>query len=333
MSDGIPKKPTDVPAGLREAAQRGTLIPFVGAGASILAGCPGWAEFADGALSHFVAHGMFTYSQLDQIKHLNPRVKLSLAMALQKEHKLPIDFRKLLHPKGRVSDDGEKLYGSLSRLGKIFVTTNYDEWLDEEIAGPGLTLGAVPNPAAPLVNRERKVIHNVNDLIPARLNQPGTVIHLHGSLLAPDDMVMTTQDYVRHYANDRLSGDTGTENRVLTFLEYLFEKKTVLFVGYGLEELEILEYVILKARRLSGTGPPEAKHFMLQGFFSHEQELMRSLKRYYLEACGIELLPYLRDHRDWRQLLEVLEAFARLVPASDPMVLQDFKEMENLLDG
>src|SRR2546430_7545257 len=32
----------DIPQGLREAALRGNLIPFIGAGASILAGCPGW---------------------------------------------------------------------------------------------------------------------------------------------------------------------------------------------------------------------------------------------------------------------------------------------------
>ncbi len=332
MSDGIPQIPP-VPDGLREAAQLGTLIPFVGAGASILAGCPGWGKFADGALSYFVDRGKFSYAQIEQIKHLNPRVKLSLALALQKEHKLQIDFRKLLHPSGCVSVDGKKLYGSLSRLGKIFVTTNYDEWLDEEIVGPALSLGSVPVPTAPVANRKRKVIHKVENLIPACLNQPKTVIHLHGSLLDPDGMVMTTQHYVRHYANDRLSGAAGTENRVLTFLEYLFKHKTVLFVGYGLEELEILEYVILKARRVSGTGPSEAKHFILQGFFSHERELMQSLKRYYLEECGIELLPFLRDHRDWHQLLEVLEAFARLVPASNPIVLQELKEMEDLLDG
>lgn len=46
-----------IPDGLREAAQRGTLIPFVGAGASRIAGCPGWSEFADGALRHFVDQG------------------------------------------------------------------------------------------------------------------------------------------------------------------------------------------------------------------------------------------------------------------------------------
>jgi hypothetical protein len=36
---------------------------------------------------------------------------------------------------------------------------------------------------------------------------------------------------------------------VLTSLDYLFSNRTVLFIGYGLDELEILEYVILKARQ------------------------------------------------------------------------------------
>jgi hypothetical protein len=40
----------DVPQGLREAALRGNLIPFIGAGVSILAGCPGWNDFADAVL-------------------------------------------------------------------------------------------------------------------------------------------------------------------------------------------------------------------------------------------------------------------------------------------
>jgi len=40
----------DVPETLREAAQLSKLVPFVGAGASKLAGCPDWDEFANGAL-------------------------------------------------------------------------------------------------------------------------------------------------------------------------------------------------------------------------------------------------------------------------------------------
>jgi hypothetical protein len=58
------------PKGLREAALKGTLIPFVGAGASRIAGCPNWSEFADGALRFFVEKAKFSHGQLAQISHL-----------------------------------------------------------------------------------------------------------------------------------------------------------------------------------------------------------------------------------------------------------------------
>ncbi len=89
-------------------------------------------------------------------------------------------------------------------------------------------------------------------------------------------MILTTQDYVRHYANDRVAGDPQKENRVLTFLDFLFKNKTVLFIGYGLDELEILEYVILKAGRPAGTTNREPRHYILQGFFSHEAALFQN---------------------------------------------------------
>ncbi len=55
---------------------------------------------------------------------------------------------------------------------------------------------------------------------------------------------MTTREYITRYRNDRTDADPSRENRTLTFLDYLFTNKTVLFVGYGLDDLEILEYVI-----------------------------------------------------------------------------------------
>ena len=119
---------------------------------------------------------------------------------------------------------------------------------------------------------------------------------------------------------------------MLTFLEHLFAHKTVLFVGYGLEELEILEYVILKKKSTDGANP-EARHYLLQGFFSHEEQVLSTLRSYYLNECGIELIPFLRDQKDREQLLDVLEAFARELPASDPTVLQRAQEMEALLDA
>ena len=56
---------------------------------------------------------------------------------------------------------------------------------------------------------------------------------------------------------------------------------------------------------------------MLQGFFSHEHQLMLSLASYYQE-CGIRLIPFLRDHKDWHQLIDVIEDFARCAPHQTP---------------
>jgi hypothetical protein len=219
----------------------------------------------------------------------------------------------------------------LFKLGKIFVTTNYDEWLDEGLRQPTPSVVPDATPKESAISPIR-VVHRVEDLLPSALEEPNTVIHLHGSLRDPKSMILTTQEYVQHYANDRMSGNPALENRVLTFLEYLFDRKTVLFIGYGLEELEILEYVILKARSGSARGSREARHYILEGFFSHETELIRSLSSYYLEF-GIHLIPFLRDNKDRDQLLDVLEEFARLAPASAPLILQKAQDMEDLLNG
>jgi len=164
------------PKGLREAALKGTLIPFVGAGASRIAGCPNWSEFADGALRFFVDQGKFSHGQLAQVSHLHPRVKLSIALALQAENKIPIDFRKVLYPIGRTDNaKGRRLYENLSKLGKTFVTTNYDEWLDTAIGAPAPSVRTDPNPTTSAIEERRTVIYEVNELTPDNLRRPNIV--------------------------------------------------------------------------------------------------------------------------------------------------------------
>lgn len=331
MAHDIPPIP-DVPEGLREAAQLGNLVPFVGAGASKLAGCPDWDEFANAALSVFVEHGAFSHAQLDQVKQLRPRIKLSIALALQTASTAPIDFRALLHRKDRTEHPiGRRLYSHLSKLGKTFVTTNYDEWLDDELPAPALDVSGDAPASADAAPKPRQVYYKTEDLTAAHLNEENAVIHLHGSVRHPEGMILTTQQYVQHYANDRRKSEGDAENLVLTFLEDLFRNKTVLFIGYGLDELEILEYIIVKKRMPAPPGL-QPRHFLLQGFYSHERQLMVSMRTYYRE-CGVELLPFLKDQRGWAQLIDVLDTFARVIPASGPLVLQDFKEMEALLNG
>ena len=185
MADELPLIP-DVPDGIRDAATRGILVPFVGASVSRLTGCPGWHQLAEGALQTFIAQGKFSHAQLAQIDHLSPRVKLSIALGMQAETN-SIDFRKLLTPHdGYGNIMGCRIYGVLSKLAKTFITTNYDEWLDNEIPltqadplKPNKSAATTPKPLA------RKVFHEVKDFTPGDLNAPG-VFHIHA------DKILTT---------------------------------------------------------------------------------------------------------------------------------------------
>ena len=156
----------------------------------------------------FVDQGKFSDAQLDQIKGLTPRVKLSIALALQAKHRVPIDFRSLPHRKDRKDyPDGQKLYTFLSKLGRTFVTTNYDEWLDDELLPAPTDLTGDGDPRSELTPRPRTVYYKLEEFTAFNLSQQDVGIHLHGSVKSPDGMILTTPHYVRHYANDRRSAN------------------------------------------------------------------------------------------------------------------------------
>jgi hypothetical protein len=322
----------EMPPGLREAAQQGRLVPFVGAGASRIAGCPGWADFADRSLRALITAGKLDHAQFAQIAHLHPRVKLSICRHLAVQHGVVIDYKKILAPTGYADPRGLRLYGSLGKLGNVSVTSNYDEWGDVDRTLPAMSVTSTSTPITPPPSLSRNVFYKHEDFTAANLALPGSVFHLHGSVADPAGMIMTTHDYVQHYQNDRFTAKTDGENVILTFLDHLFRHKTVLFVGYGLDELEILEYVILKARQQKQSDKA-IRHYILQGYFSHELEWMRHMHQYYANECGIELIPFRRDAKDYDQLLDVLDNFAKAIPPATLADVQLLSEMKDLLNG
>jgi hypothetical protein len=138
--------------------------------------CPTWRELAVGALRECIAANKFTYGQLDQIKHLSPRVQLSIARGLEAQHDLKIDYKALINPRGGYerNEVGHRVYRALGKLGSTFVTTNYDSWLDiqiPEVPTPVSGTAAAPETTA-TAPATRRAIHNVNEFTPANLNQP-----------------------------------------------------------------------------------------------------------------------------------------------------------------
>lgn len=322
----IPK----IPKALRLAAiQRTKIVPFIGAGLSKVGGCHGWNEFADAALKFFVDKGKLSHAQLDQISTLPTRVKLSVALEFERKYELPIAFKELLLPSDSRRAIGDKVYADISNLATMFVTTNYDEWLDSPTPA---TLDPSGEAAPSLsVVPDRKPFYKRADITAENLDIPNAVFHIHGSVLDRESMVLTTVDYLERYSSHRIDGGKNHENPFLTFLEVLFKSKNVLFIGYGLHELEVLEYVVQKGIEKPAISDEEPQHYVLQGFFSHEIELARSLEGYFRQF-GIGLIPFSRDERDWDQLVDVVRYFSReLLPSGPPLALAKRREMEDLL--
>jgi hypothetical protein len=327
MIEKIESRPK-IPQALRLAAFQRKLIPFVGAGVSQLGGCPDWNEFANAALKFFVKKGKLTHAQLNQISSLSSRVKLSVALDLQEQHDLPIDFKELLKPSVAKKDIGDEVYANLSKLATTFVTTNYDDWLDKN-PPTAFRVDEAIFQSKPQ-NTSRQIFYKRSDIsVENLLDAPNAVFHIHGSMHDRDSMVLTTVKYLNLYSSHRIEGKGEPENLFLTFLQTLFRLKNVLFIGYGLDELEVLEYIVQKGLDEMPENNEEPRHYVLQGFFTHELELARSLESYFCQF-GIGLLPFLRDKHDWDQLVKVVEYFAREIPPGPPLGLTKRFEMEEL---
>ena len=190
----------DFPKTLVDALRDQRLVIFAGAGVSIPppAGLPTFRQLAEA-----VAQG--TGEKLEQgepedrflgrLHHQEQQIHLQAALELQKNGPEPTD----LH------HDLLTLYPRPSSLR--LVTTNFDTLFEEAAK---TSSGAQPRvfqaPALPLGT------------------EFNGIVHVHGTIDRPQDMVLTDADFGRAYL---------TEGWARRFLVDLFHSFTVLFVGYG----------------------------------------------------------------------------------------------------
>ena len=100
----------------------------------------------------------------------------------------------------------------------------------------------------------------------------------------------------------------------------MFARKTVVFIGYGLEEAEILEYIFRRGDTRRG---PTKRRFALQGFFRSEQPLYEKLHAYYEHTFGVHLLGFLRDHQDYKTQENIIESWVDKLNVRAPTLVED----------
>ena len=293
---------------IKDAAKHGELVVFLGAGASMLCGSPDWRGFASQVVSALERSDVLSFLEAEQLRGLgDPRRTLSIAMALAKEKGIPIDFDRILHPT-QPAAIGSELYELLSGLRPVFVTTNYDKWLDD--AGPPelsteVKVGAESEPAKG--PSKRPMYFLPEHLSSALLAERGAVIHLHGSYTEPRSMVVSLKDYIEHYADPR----------VQAFLSSMFKNHTVLFVGYGLAELEVLDQIIRSNESLQ-TGTAEPRHFLLYAYRSTESVQTRFVEHFFRDQCGVRVVPYCIDTKGYQEVVEVFKCWNSELDVRDP---------------
>lgn len=296
----------ELPSEIRQAALDGNLVLFVGAGVSMLVDLPSWGGLALSVLGDLRKRGCLNFSELEQLKCLDPRKQLSIAELIAKENGVSLELSK--HLIG--NNDKKGIYKHLNKIGCACVTTNYDELLSPLFypTSDGSTT------SAPITRiTQKKYFHA------GHLNKPGTVVHLHGSLSNPEAMVVTTKHYLEHYDDEA----------VQHFLGELFDKKTVLFLGYGLEESEILEHIL---RRGGVTNTQVKKRFSVQPFFLSQAPLYHMLFDYYLKSFGVHLIGHVRDHNDYDQLEIIAKTWSEQIEVRPPALVDDLEFMDEVLD-
>jgi hypothetical protein len=78
--------------------------------------------------------------------------------------------------------------------------------------------------------------------------------------------------------------------------------------GYGLEECEILEYMLSKVKNPEKT----RRHYLLYSCFKEDRKLVSLLRKYYL-GFGVELIPYDISRRGYDQLITIIDEWSKVL--------------------
>lgn len=264
-----------------DAIDNGNLLLFIGAGVSKLKGYPLWRELGEKLANIAVKEGLISLSKKEVLLSgaFTPVQVVTILSRMFDGREAGLGASKVADELSvNVKEDAKvalQLARYLSAYNATIVTTNADESLEKQ---------------EPL--NDRMVLKGIQyeDCKFAKYS----IIHLHGRVSEPEEMVFTSERYASAYSVGSPFGkNLGT---------LLNQDWTILFIGYGVAEFELLRYFLKfkddKAKRM----------FMLEGYLAKDRIKYEFDKEYY-KSLGICLLPYSREKYDYKALLKVLKSW------------------------
>jgi len=257
---------------VKEDYEKGEFVVFIGAGISRLMGCMGWEQLAKELI--FGAFQPIAREQvLGAVK--NSKELITIAYRQFDHDKNLKGFYKIFDKAFKVNKRAKNIYEIIRELNCRFVTTNCDGLLEKVLSERNYSLECTIESF-----KKSKAPH---------------VFYLHGRYVDKNksdkiSLVFTANDYVKKYSNPDF----------LNFLDMLLNENTVLFLGYGLNEFELLDHLFTK-KGIRGA----KRHYILEGFYSHLPALQSAKENYY-DSLGIDLVPYNMDEKEHSEQITVI---------------------------
>ena len=279
----LPAKP-EMEQEIINAIDSGDLLIFVGAGISKLIGYPLWMELGKKLADHS-PRDVISLSQKSVLfsSGFTPmQIVTILSRRLDKKEK-GLGLKKVVEELSievtEKEDVALKIAGYLAAYNATIITTNADKSLEK----------------TPLDGWQ---VFNSFEEFP--MDYKGLpLIHLHGSIEKPSEMVFTSEKYAEKYDVESAFG-----KKLWDFLR--MKQWTILFVGYGVSEFELLRYFI------NFKNDSTRRMFMLSGYLEKDS-IKYEFDSEYFKSLGIYLLPYSREENDYMSLLNVLEKWDKTV--------------------
>lgn len=296
----------DVPKEILDAASNGKLIVFIGAGISRLFGLPSWDYLAESMVEYTYENRKKTkklnYASKSQLlsRNYDPKKLLTISYELHNDDEKEKYLNKMreIFEKSKDNDKGESLLKNLVAMNASFVTTNYDR-LIEKYRGS-------------YRNSYKSCNEFNND--PKKGDSP-FILHLHGCIDNPKEMVFTIGQYYKMYRKDMDTQDT--------FKHIFNDPYIILFIGYGLNDTEIVNYLIDR----KGSN----KHYILEPYTESDKCLINSMESYY-KSINVTQLPYFIDEDGYETLCDLIEEWYEEFEKQTYVPANKRNELRKILD-
>lgn len=277
----------ELPTILREQlSKKEKFAVFVGAGVSKLLGIPLWDELAVRAINYLHEMNKISFVEAERIiyERTSPKQKMSIFHQI-----LPKEDSKEFYEKCFTPTDKRRLnknpYDDLANIECPKFSSNLD---NEFLNALNRKVSSISAPR-PLhiysgFGKETEVAVNA-------------IYQVHGSYqYIEKDTVITMQDYLYYYFQDN-------EKKLPNFLEKIFNEFVVLFIGYSMEEFEILRSFINN----------KGRHHVLVSTYLNDANLLRVKKEYFEKTLGINAHGFYLDFNGYDRLYEVIKSWVEKI--------------------